>query len=173
LKLEKLEKFKNQLDIHSCECDPYFKCFGVIFNNGKSLLKTSLSVVNTEYNIPFVSFDLSSEEDCLALKSYYSSEIKDYTKEGIVVKPDVWDEKVVPYMKIRNPEYLRLVYGSDYDTNLKSLSMSKNISRKASTSNKEQVLNEKLLVATEEEKFNLYADILNEFSVEKTLDPRL
>jgi hypothetical protein len=78
-------------------------------------------------------------------------------------------------MKIRNPEYLRLVYGFNYQTNLKKLVIGKNISGKVATSTKEQNLNVKLIANKDDPKalFTIYADILNEFEKEKSLDPRL
>ena len=78
-------------------------------------------------------------------------------------------------MKVRNPEYLRLVYGFNYQTDIKRHTMSKNISGKALLSIKEQVLNQKLLNSqeSEENRFKIIADIVNMFEREKTLDPKL
>jgi hypothetical protein len=77
-------------------------------------------------------------------------------------------------MKVRNPEYLRLVYGYNYDQQLKNFVTTKRISSKARTSCKEQNLNVRLMAyVNDEERFNIYAEILNEFEREKHLDPRL
>lgn len=58
------------------------------------------------------------------------------TTEGVVVKPIVPVRGVAPYLKVRNPEYLRIVYGPDWTCPVKSakLMTRKRIKNKLRTS---------------------------------------
>lgn len=169
-----INKFKIQLDIYGSEKEPYLKTFGIIYN-GESYLDKPLDKILSEYSIDYEYFDLSNEIDQQRLIEFYENQTKDGQTEGIVIKPNVWNSDIIPYMKVRNPEYLRLVYGFNYQTDIKRHTMSKNISSKALLSIKEQVLNQKLLNSqeSEENRFKIIADIVNMFEREKTLDPKL
>lgn len=172
--LEHISKFKTQLDIYGKVEEPYLEPFGVIYN-GASLLEEDLTLLLPAYNIPFEYFNLTIPESVERLHKFYEDQTLNGCTEGIVIKPAIWNKKSPPYMKIRNPEYLRLVYGFNYQTNLKKLVIGKNISGKVATSTKEQNLNVKLIANKDDPKalFTIYADILNEFEKEKSLDPRL
>jgi len=66
-------------------------------------------------------YDLTKESDindCIEKFKYYTEQKK---FEGIVMKPnDLHVKHVVPYMKVRNPNYLSIVYGYDYQNPFKS-----------------------------------------------------
>lgn len=171
--LELISKFKTQLDTYGVETKPYLQPFGVIYN-GQSLLNEPQDILCQQYSIEFTKFDLNNEEDCNNLALFYKLNTANGKTEGIVIKPNVWNKNIIPYMKVRNPEYLRLVYGYNYDQQLKKFVTTKRITGKARTSCKEQNLNVRLMACVnDEERFNIYAEILNEFEREKHLDPRL
>jgi hypothetical protein len=97
--------------------------------------------------------------------------------EGVVIKPlQSTLESIVPYIKVRNSEYLRLVYGINYDSGseYERILKNKNIRRKLKTSLREWQLVRKLLQNPSEEiKIELFIDFLKWESTEKELDPRL
>ncbi|GJM70541.1 hypothetical protein HMSSN036_27570 [Paenibacillus macerans] len=56
-----------------------------------------------------------SDPDCMAqAERYFAKLTLEQHMEGVVIKPEVWNGKTVPYMKVRNPEYLSIIYGYDY-----------------------------------------------------------
>ena len=86
-------------------------------------------------------------------------------------------------MKVRNKEYLRLVYGYDYienQTKYNHLTQSKNTHKKIQVSINEFLIGQKILqipynqINLENETYkNLIASMIVEEKVEQTLDPRL
>jgi hypothetical protein len=100
--------------------------------------------------------------------------------EGIVIKPLINYEHQAPYIKVRNKDYLRLVYGHDYTIKLDKWIEKKHINRKLSLSIKEWHLGNKLLdihssMFTEDNKAytNTLISLMFELKKEGTLDPRL
>ena len=60
-------------------------------------------------------FDLTNENHIFQLKELFLELTKRDKLEGVVIKPDrITEDRVVPYMKVRNPDYLTLIYGFDY-----------------------------------------------------------
>ena len=125
----------------------------------------------------FVAFDLDCEEDIKNLLQFYDDQVADGKAEGIALKPDVWSKDVVPMLKIRNFEYLRLVYGYNYTKNLERHTREKDVRRKMAVSIREQELNLHLLAAFTKgdvnEQAEIYKLLIVEFSKEEGLDPRL
>ena len=104
--------------------------------------------------------------------------------EGIVIKPNqTYISGIAPYLKVRNKEYLRLVYGNDYlELSVKNQRLldKKSIKRKLETSIKEYELSRQLLdipmkeISINNKKWlNLIVALINENESEKQLDPRL
>lgn len=174
---ELIEKYKTQLDIYSENKEPYFEPFGVIYRDGKSMLSAKQSDVLNELDIPFNRFDISTEEGVNGLISYYHDTISDGKTEGIVIKPNTWYSGMIPGMKVRNPEYLRIIYGYDYDMNLQHFASKKSINGKANMSISEQKLNVHLAKAYTNNDIDVMREIYKAFVLElekeKGLDPRL
>lgn len=175
--LEDIQAFKAQVDNYAVDCEPYFVPFGIIYCDGEQLLTTSLTETLTRFSIPFVAFDLDCEEDIKNLLQFYDDQVADGKTEGIALKPDVWSKDVVPMLKIRNSEYLRLVYGYNYTKNLERHTREKDVRRKMAVSIREQELNLHLLAAFTKgdvnEQAEIYKLLIVEFSKEEGLDPRL
>ncbi len=102
--------------------------------------------------------------------------------EGVVLKPVERVEAqqgeevkyLIPAMKVRSPDYLRLVYGYDYTLRLPALCRQKNISGKIQVGIKEDQLAKKMLHAsTPEERHEYAVRMIGTMRQEKTLDPRL
>lgn len=103
--------------------------------------------------------------------------------EGIVIKPEiVYTPNVAPYIKVRNEDYLTIVYGHNYKFAHKydKLINKKGVKKKLQTSIKEFELGLKMLktkysdiTPDNEEYKQLLAQMIIEVEKEKKLDPRL
>ncbi len=104
--------------------------------------------------------------------------------EGVVVKPfeKVYIPGVAPYIKVRNPNYLTIIYGYDYTIEPKFARMieSKNIRGKLRTSIKEFDIGKRMIEIPYDkinennvEYLNLCAQMVIEEKKEKVFDPRL
>jgi hypothetical protein len=102
--------------------------------------------------------------------------------EGIDIKPLVDKKDVLPYLKVRNENYLTLVYGYDYLQNekYKRLMKQKNVYHKRQLSLKMHELAEQLLtiplhdISEQNEQYKqLVATILFTERTQETIDPRL
>ena len=115
-------------------------------------------------------------------KEFYELLTKNENMEGIVIKPDIIDLSLAPFIKVRNENYLSIVYGPDYksDTKYESLLKQKSINKKIGTSIKEFQLGVKMLKVKHND-INMdnyqYIDTLMQFLTyedkEKEIDPRL
>ncbi len=119
-----------------------------------------------------------------AYNYYWDQVTKNKQMEGVVLKPGaVYIPGVAPYLKCRNPEYLRLVYGFDYDYvpgKLDKLLSHKNTNRKLAFSIKEWELGRQLLdipmkdISVDNKKWlGLAVQLITEQQNEHDLDPRL
>ena len=112
----------------------------------------------------------------LAAQSFYDTLTVNLGYEGVVAKPldCEGDEcKAPPYMKVRNTEYLRLIYGYDYPDRVGNLIRQKNISGKAATAIREYNMACEMLTATDERRQELIVKMIGELRREAEFDPRL
>ena len=145
--LNNLNTFGTELDKYSSNEAPYIVPFNILkvesedkvlysnsefnrFNNYEllSLLDTPLHVVNT-----------SNLTEGIKVQSLYKH------LEGVVVKPYYNCDYQAPYIKVRNVDYLRLVYGHDYTDKLGKFIDKKNIKGKLKVSINEWQLGNALL----------------------------
>lgn len=137
-----------------------------------------------------VNFSIFSDEDSFnkmydfILTDYWQKVTIENQMEGVVIKPEfVYVNNLAPYLKCRNKEYLRLIYGPDYDTlpiKISKLINGKNIKYKLLTSIKEWELGKKLLdipmssISIDNKKWVfLSSQLISEQDNEVNLDPRL
>ena len=128
-------------------------------------------------------YDLSKSEDIEAMKNQFYIYTEDEKCEGVVIKPNKLNgTKTVPYMKVRNPNYLTLIYGYDYQTEkkYKKLYDRKSINKKLKVCIDEWKLGLKLLGIkysdinlSNNELKSLYLMFMQEEEKETGLDPRL
>ena len=128
-------------------------------------------------------YDLEKEEHVTACIEQFRRYTTEDHYEGVVLKPnrlDVW--KVPPYMKVRNPDYLTIIYGYDYLTGEKHrrLCARKSIKGKLGASLREWRNGLSLLAIKyddirpeNKELQKLYASFIFEEQQEESLDPRL
>lgn len=102
--------------------------------------------------------------------------------EGLIFKPDFVDENIAPCLKVRNSNYLHIIYGPDYLTERKyeELLRKKNIKDKLASSIKEYKLGQMMLKIKYNEinqdnleMIRLYANFIQEEENEKTFDRAL
>lgn len=169
-----LELFKTQVDIYAKDDNIHFNVFDVIYKDGESFYFKDKSKYLNEYDIPYTYFNLNDDEDVNNLIHTYELSITNPSVEGIVIKPNVWQPNIIPMMKVRNKEYLRIIYGHDYLNYVNTTLNKKSVSGKINASIREHNLNIELMnVQNDEDLKHIYHKFIVEFEKEKTIDARL
>jgi len=120
------------------------------------------------------------EESYLKIKEYFDKKTIQEGFEGIMLKPDIVKKDSIPLLKVRNQDYLTIIYGYDYkiETNYKNLVNKKTTRFKIAQSIKEFKLGLNLLTTnyqdldSDEYKTKLEDFVRCELNGEN-LDPRL
>ncbi|WP_028550826.1 metallophosphoesterase [Paenibacillus sp. UNC451MF] len=185
--IQAYETYKRQLELYAEDGEMEYKPFAllkVVYDNGEEQIpdwKTS-EMYGFLSEDEFVLLDLSEPESYELAQEYFAKLTVDNHMEGVVIKPEVQDGKAAPYMKVRNPEYLSIIYGYDYRFPHKynKLMKQKNITPKLRTSMNEYRLGQALLaikfddIAPNHERYKeIAASLLFEVAKEKEMDPRL
>jgi len=204
---EALAKYKRQLDIFAAEAPLEFRPFAILkkvnekhgdvnfinsnnTNSGMYIFlndNATLATIDLETNYFDMLVDgnrhiVASLEELL--ERFWNVITQDKSMEGVVIKSDaVYVPGAAPYLKCRNKEYLRLVYGFDYDAlpvKTNKLIKSKSTKRKLETSIKEWELGRQMLdipmseISIENKKWlSIAVQLIHEQAGESTLDPRL
>ncbi|MNZ73719.1 hypothetical protein D3C78_921430 [compost metagenome] len=181
------EMYKRQLDLYAEEGIMEYKPFAIlkmVHDNGEE----QIPQWNTSEMYAFLSedeavtLDLSDSESYELAEQFFSKLTMENHMEGVVIKPEVWDGRTVPYMKVRNPDYLSIIYGYDYQFphKYRKLMKQKNIARKLRTSLNEYKLGVNMLgirqvdIAPGDEAYReIAANLLFEVAQEQEIDPRL
>lgn len=124
-----------------------------------------------------------STDDLISAEEFYHTITVDKRMEGIVIKPEILNNpKVVPYMKIRNPNYLTLICGPTYQhpKRLLSLIKRKKVSYKQRLSRLQYNISQellhiplKLLNSSNSRYCDLVATFIQSNEEESKVDPRL
>ncbi len=138
-------------------------------------------------------FAFLSEDEALTLnlsdlgcfdeaQRFFSKLTMENHMEGVVIKPELWSGKTAPYMKLRNPDYLSIIYGYDYPFphKYRKLLKQKNIKQKLRTSLTEYRLGLQMLKIPFDEISpdhlayqEIAASLLFEVAQEREIDSRL
>lgn len=130
----------------------------------------------------FLLIDLNEGESADKAERFFSKLTVDQRMEGVVIKPEQIEEHVVPFIKVRNPQYLTIVYGYDYrfPSKYNKLMKQKNVGQKLRTSLKEYRLGRQMLdipiaeISPDNDRYKeIAAGLLFEVAKEKEIDPRL
>lgn len=168
--------FIKQVDIYSKETDPYLKTFNILkldgeiepFNNYESF-----KLCNDD-NILFLQINNGEDDKNLSdLHKYFDSLVSNL-HEGVVIKPFIKSESDLQYMKVRNEEYLSLIYGYNYKHKYEILCNSKKTKYKRKQASVEYNLGISML--RENDLFKravLILKMLNQIDKSAELDPRL
>ena len=134
-------------------------------------------------DVRYLVCDLSNSTSMEESRWFFDYVIKVLKLEGIVIKPLKVDNKYcAPYIKVRSPSYLTIIYGYDYLNKVKYNQMleQKRIIMKLQTSIDEWQIGKKLLqipykdISENNKKYNdLMTKIIVEINKEEDLDPRL
>jgi len=180
--------YKRQLELFATQGVIHFKPFSIlkgIHPDGSE--KLFFDMCNS------VQFGLVSEDECMVIDldddnalteaEGFFNKVVEMELEGVVIKPEEPSIKdVAPYLKVRNPRYLSIIYGMDYlyPPKYEKLVRQKRINRKLQTSITEFEYGKRLLEIPRneismdnQEYINLFAKLLIEQKKEERFDPRL
>ncbi|WP_134686847.1 metallophosphoesterase [Brevibacillus migulae] len=181
------QTYQKQLELYADEGELAYKPFAllkVVYDHGKEQIpdwKTS-EMYSFLSDDDFLLIDLSEVDHYEKAEQFFARLTLENHMEGVVIKPEILDGKTVPYLKVRNPDYLTLVYGYDYRFSHKyrKLMKQKNIHQKLRTSMNEYRLGNRMLaipfheISPEHEEYKAtVANLLFEVAREKEFDPRL
>ncbi|XEC95998.1 metallophosphoesterase [Paenibacillus tarimensis] len=184
---EAYQTYKKQLELYAEDGEFEYKPFAIlkaVHENGEESVpdwRTS-EMYGFLSEDEYLTLDLSEPDSYEKAEQYFSRLTLDKHMEGVVIKPEVPDGRAVPYMKVRNPDYLSIIYGYDYrfPHKFKKLMKQKNINQKLQTSLNEYRLGQQMLsisfneITPENEAYKeAAANLLFEVAGEKEIDPRL
>ncbi|NEN84027.1 metallophosphoesterase [Paenibacillus elgii] len=179
--------YRKQLELYAEDGELEYKPFAllkVVYDSGEEWLPdwSTSEMYRFLSDDEFIMLDLSEPESRKKAEQYFATLTIGKHMEGVVIKPEVVEGRSVPYMKVRNPEYLSIIYGYDYRFPHKygKLMRQKNIHSKLRTSINEYRLGSQMLsvrfdeIAPDHEAYNeIVANLLFEVAREKEIDPRL
>lgn len=181
------ETYKKQLELYAEPGELEYKPFSllkIVYADGRETLpdwKTS-EMYRFVSDDPFIMLSLSDPESFDQAEKYFQTLTVDNHMEGVVIKPEVLEPYTVPYMKVRNKDYMSIIYGYDYRFPHKynKLIKQKSINMKLRTSLNEYRLGQSILavpfadIAPDNEGYmGAVANLLFEVAKEKEIDPRL
>jgi predicted kinase len=168
-----LGAFCNQLGLYGSPAPMRYEAFGILSVDGKSWMRADNDhvwfMVN---NGEFVVIDPTTKEGIESAHAFFTRKTFEEGYEGVVLKPKKFVPGALPYMKVRNPEYLRLIYGYDYPDRLEALCRQKNVRRKADVALKEYQMGMAMLEFPEHRE-KLISAFFGQIQKERELDPRL
>jgi Predicted kinase len=181
------ETYKQQMELYAEAGELAYKPFAllkIIYTNGQEELPgwPTSEMYRFLSDDEFLLIDLTDEEAALQAEQFFSKLTVDQGMEGVVMKPETMMEQVVPFIKVRNAEYLSIVYGYDYrfPHKYKKLMKQKTVGQKLRTSAKEYRIGQRMLaipnaeISPDNERYKeIAASLLFEVAKEKEIDPRL
>lgn len=179
--------YAKQMELYGAPGDLDFKPFALLKTVKTDGTETTYQDMKTSENFNMVSddtmiiVDLNDELSIAIGEAFYAGLTVDGL-EGVVVKPEIINPKVAPYLKVRNMDYLSLIYGYDYikPHKYKKMVERKRVDKKTRVSIQEYNIGQKLLsipynaisIDNVEYKKVLLAMLFEE-KKESTIDPRL
>jgi hypothetical protein len=158
-----LKTYSKQMDLYGKNGELDFKPFSIlkiIYNDGREsipLLDKTLTQ-STMYEMIYSGLDIDTQlvldinptnykTQYEVLKQWFDKKTINEGYEGIMLKPDIIKIDSLPLLKVRNPDYLTIIYGYDYklEHNYKALVNKKRTSGKIKQSIKEFKLGMNLL----------------------------
>jgi hypothetical protein len=183
-----IDIYQQQLDIYGAEGDVEFKPFNLlktVYDNGKEDVGVSNvdgwhSVSDDTYFIINKFLDESVEDQIAKAYEWYDGLVSN-NMEGVVVKPNVvWDAESVPMFKVRNNNYLQMIYGVQFLDKFDYYLGRRRVGRKMRCSRNEWNIAQTLLripmkdISPDNEEYvNLVTARILEEDFEATLDTRL
>lgn len=177
-KLKNLKTFSDNLNHYGAPGPVEFRGFDVLTYRDKLGITdhaSAFETVNDDRFLILYRLDEHFDSAYETAKKFFDELTIERKMEGVVIKPMVEEPGKLPYMKVRNEEYLTLIYGYDYQDRYERLSAQKNVTGKARLAIKERDLGLRML--TEEIGSDKWMEsvvkLIFALKEEKTLDPRL
>ena len=189
-----LPEYRKYIDIYAEQIahfgrtgDIYFKPFNVlkkVFEDGSELLVNDNMSYREVNDDEFLNLPTGNEEEmnCSVERIYeWFAQLTAENEEGIVIKPrQAFIKNLPPALKVRNNQYLVMIYGIDFQTNYAHNIQKRKISRKLECSINDWMLNWEMLkiknADIDRENYllkNLVFDRIMGEQIEETLDSRL
>ena len=179
--------YQRQLELYGKDAELEYKPFGILKmitdDTAEIQYEGSQSEIYQFLNDdPYLLLDLNEEDFYKQARVFYDELTTSKRMEGVVIKPEYNVENTAPYLKVRNADYLSIVYGYDYQFPHKyeKLIKQKSISKKLKMSINEWRLGSEMLavnldeISTDHEAYKrATANMLFEVEKEKEIDPRL
>ncbi|WNS42015.1 metallophosphoesterase [Paenibacillus sp. MMS20-IR301] len=179
--------YKQQLELYAGDGELAYKPFAIlkeVLENGGERIPEGITSEQYRFlnDDEILVLDLNEPDAYIRAEAYFAAITVEKGMEGIVIKPEQEQQGVVPYLKVRNPGYLSIIYGYDYKFPHKyaKLLKQKNIAPKLRTSLAEHRLGRQMLeirldeISAENEAYKqIAANLLFEVTKEKEIDPRL
>lgn len=179
--------YQQQLELYAGDAELEYKPFAIlkeVLESGDERIPDGLTSEQYRFlnDDEILVLDLNEPDAYIKAEAYFAKVTVEKGMEGIVIKPEQEQQGVVPYLKVRNPGYLSIIYGYDYKFPHKyaKLMKQKNIVPKLRTSLAEHQLGRQLLevrldeISAENEVYKqIAANLLFEVTKEKEMDPRL
>ncbi|MEH7238016.1 metallophosphoesterase [Bacillus sp. JJ1562] len=179
------QTFRKQLDLYARDQELEYKPFSilkVVYSNGDE----EIPDMKTSEMFSFISEDeymiVNVQESYDGALEFFKRLTFERGMEGVVIKPEIPQDNLVPFMKVRNPEYLTIVYGYDYrfPNKYTKLMKQKNIKKKIQKSLIEYKLGMEMLqtrldeIGPENKAYKqTVANLIFEERQEQDIDPRL
>lgn len=175
-RLNELSVYDQQLNIYGQPGDPHFMPFSVLAVDGESWVSKDQAEVfeMVSPDAPKLLLNLDDEDALAKAEAFFATLTAERQMEGVVIKPRAFEEGMIPYIKVRNEDYLTIIYGYDYKRRYATMCEKKKVHRKTAIARKEFALTTRLLTEKDPEaQVRLMAELRNEVEKEATLDPRL
>jgi hypothetical protein len=179
--------YHTQVELYGADGETHYKPFRILKatkteEHGGEVFKVEMNTAmqfSTINNDEICVIDFEDENYLEFAQKWYDQITTTGKMEGCVIKPNDAEnpEWLAPFMKVRNPNYLHIIYGYDmnFPKKFTKLFNQKNIGRKLRASIAEYKLGEQMLelpVGSEEIK-QVLANMMFENEKEVGIDPRL
>ena len=174
--IEGIEESQRVLSNYSSREEAYYKPFSILEMKRKGEIVYPEWEMDSNYiklllNTPKENYMSVRVEERRRIEEFYQGVINQGL-EGIVIRPlRAKDKVLIPYMKVRGRDYLRLVYGLDYTKEEGMLARRRNITGKVKLAIKEWLLGKEMLCNNH--RMPYIVDMLGCITQEQSLDPRL
>ncbi|GJQ06576.1 hypothetical protein CAPN010_07340 [Capnocytophaga cynodegmi] len=182
-----IQLFKNQLNVFGKDSEIYFKPFNILkeihSDGSETFVNDNLSFKQINDD-DFLHYTFENQEDFeqkFPEIQHWVNEINQNNEEGVMIKPRAaFLSGMPPAFKVRNNNYLTLVYGVDFQDRLQEYIAKRNIKSKLKCSINDWAINQKMIKTPyqeiDEENYyfkNLILDRILGEEIEKQLDSRL
>ena len=193
-KVLNLAEYRKYIDVYAAQLahfgrtgDVYFKPFNIlkkVFDDGSELIVNDNLSYRDINDDRFLHLPTGNEEETnRSIEATYSwfAELEAENEEGIVIKPrQAFIKNIPPAFKVRNRQYLVMIYGMDFQTNFDYNFQRRKINRKLDCSINDWMVNREMINVKysdiHKENYllkNLLFDRIMGEQVEATLDSRL